>query len=233
MNNSKKIIVAIDGFSSTGKSTVAKALANKLGYIYIDTGAMYRAVTWYAMEQGLLSNEYFDIQGLIERLKTLHMEFVRDPKTGQLNMYLNGRNIETEIRSPQVSGFVSLVAAVPQVRRYLVQQQREMGKEKAVVMDGRDIGSVVFPEAEVKFFLTADPEVRAHRRWLEMKEKGITISPDEILENVQERDRIDSTREDSPLVQTKDAILIDVSHINREEQFEIMYQYIRDKIESL
>ncbi len=220
------IIIAIDGYSSTGKSTVAKALAKKLGYTYIDTGAMYRAVTWYALENGWVGDGYFDKEALTRHLPDVHLHFRKNPDSGIDEIYLNGKNIERDIRGARVSSFVSPVAAVPEVRRFLVAQQRKMGAGKAVVMDGRDIGSVVFPDAEIKFFLTASPEVRAKRRWLEMKEKGEPVPYDKILQNIIERDHIDSTREDSPLVRTPDAIVIDVSTINREEQFDRMYREV-------
>ncbi len=226
----RKITIAIDGYSSTGKSTVAKRIAKTLGYKYIDTGAMYRAVTLYALEKGYIGEGFFNTDRLIEDLNKITLKFVLNPETGESDMYLNGRNVEEEIRDKKVSGFVSPVAEVPEVRRFLVARQREMGRDKGVVLDGRDIGSVVFPGAEVKFFLTADDRVRAYRRWLEMNEKGKEVSMDDILHNIRERDRIDSTRADSPLVKTADAVEVDVSSIDREEQFERMMQVINEKL---
>lgn len=215
-----KISIAIDGFSSTGKSTVAKRLAKTLGYIYIDTGAMYRAVTYYALQNKLISSNHFDKKELIAQLKNIQLEFRFKPDLGFAAMYLNGKNIEKEIRSMQVSKFVSPVAAVPEVRRFLVKIQREMGRNKGVVMDGRDIGSVVLPDAELKIFLTADPKIRAERRLLEMKEKGVQVDFESIYNNVLERDHIDSTRTDSPLIKVPDAVEIDASNIDKEEQFQ-------------
>ncbi len=221
----KKITIAIDGFSSTGKSTVAKEMAKRLGYIYVDTGAMYRAVTYYALKKGYIDTSHFDKAALISDLHQIKISFRFNSSLGFSEVYLNGENIEKNIRDIEVSSFVSPVATVSEVRRFLVEKQREMGKNKAVVMDGRDIGSVVFPDAELKFFITADPKVRAERRLLEMQEKGLVTSFEEILKNVEERDRIDSTREDSPLIKVDDAILIDASHINKEEQFELMMHH--------
>ncbi len=214
-----KITIAIDGFSSTGKSTVAKQLAKELGYVYVDTGAMYRAITFYALKNKLIDTNNFDKVGLINSLKRIFLQFRYNKELGFAEMFLNEKNIEKEIRSIEVSNFVSPVAAIPEVRKYLVEQQREMGKEKGVVMDGRDIGSVVFPDAELKIFLTADAKIRAERRFLEMQEKNITADFETIYNNLVERDEIDSNRVDSPLVKVKDTIVIDASYINKEEQF--------------
>jgi len=220
MPKNSKITIAIDGFSSTGKSTVAKRLAKELGYVYVDTGAMYRAVTFYAVKHGFIGKENFNRKALINKLNDISLEFVFNENIGYAEMYLNGVNIEKEIRSLTISNFVSPVATVSEVRKYLVEIQRNMGKEKGVVMDGRDIGSVVFPDAELKIFLNADPKIRAERRLLELKEKGFEGDFDEILKNVVDRDRIDSTRSDSPLLKVDDAVEIDVSYINKEEQFQ-------------
>ena len=214
-----KITIAIDGFSSTGKSTVAKQLAKELGYVYVDTGAMYRAITFYALQNNLIDTTNFDRVSLITSLKNISLEFKYNKELGFAEMFLNDKNIEKEIRSLEVSSFVSPVATIPEVREYLVEQQREMGKEKGIVMDGRDIGSVVFPDAELKIFLTADAKIRAERRLLEMQEKNITADFDTIYTNLVERDKIDSNRADSPLVKVKDAIVIDASYISKEEQF--------------
>ena len=215
-----KITIAIDGFSSTGKSTVAKQLANELGYVYVDTGAMYRAITLYAIQNDCINEEIFNKIKLVSSLNKIHLYFEFNRELGFGEMYLNDKNIEKEIRTLQVSNFVSPVAAVSEVRAYLVDLQREMGKNKGVVMDGRDIGSVVFPDAELKIFLTADPKIRAERRLLEMQETGDEVDFDSIYKNIVERDRIDSSRSDSPLVKVSDAIEIDASYINKDEQFQ-------------
>jgi len=216
----KKITIAIDGHSSTGKSTLAKQLARELGYVYVDTGAMYRAVTYFAMQHGLIDKDGFDKEGLIKLLPTVSLQFLFNPELGFAEMYLNEVNVETEIRSMEVSGFVSKVAEVSEVRAKLVEQQQHMGENKGIVMDGRDIGTVVFPKAELKIFMTASAEVRAHRRYDELTAKGQEVSYDEVLANVTERDYIDSHRTDSPLLKASDAIEIDNSNLSREEQFE-------------
>lgn len=216
----KKITIAIDGHSSTGKSTLAKQLARELGYVYVDTGAMYRAVTYFAMQHGLIDKDGFDKEGLIKLLPTISLQFLFNPELGFAEMYLNEVNVENEIRSMEVSGFVSKVAEVSEVRAKLVEQQQHMGEHKGIVMDGRDIGTVVFPNAELKIFMTASAEVRAHRRHDELTAKGQEVSYEEVLANVVERDYIDSHREDSPLLKADDAIEIDNSCLSREEQFE-------------
>lgn len=224
----KKITIAIDGFSSTGKSTLAKQLANHLGYVYVDTGAMYRAVTLFAMQNGYINAEFFDKESLITSLPSIKLHFQFNPKLGFAEMYLNGSNVETEIRTIAVSNFVSKVAEVSEVRSKLVEQQKAMGKEKGIVMDGRDIGTVVFPDAELKIFMTASAETRAQRRFDELQAKGDTVSYEEVLKNVQERDYIDTHRDDSPLVIADDAIEIDNSYLSREEQFEIVLELVND-----
>ncbi len=226
----KKITIAIDGFSSTGKSTVAKQLADYLGYIYVDTGAMYRAVTLYALDKKLLSENDFNKEELIKQLPEIYLEFKKNKASGKIEMFLNGKNVEKEIRSMYVSGFVSPVATIPEVRRKLVSLQHQMGIEKGIVMDGRDIGTVVFPEAELKIFMTANADVRAKRRYDELKEKGDTITFEEILKNVQERDFMDTNRKDSPLKKAVDTIEIDNSEINQEDQFNIILQLAKDRI---
>ena len=220
LKNKPKITIAIDGFSSTGKSTVAKRLSKELAYIYIDTGAMYRAVTLYAMDHGFISDKNFDKQALINSLNQINLTFTYNQSLGFAEIYLNGNKVENEIRTLKVSNLVSPVATVSEVRKYLVKIQRKLGNDKGVVMDGRDIGSVVFPDAELKIFLTADAKIRAERRLIELKEKGFEGNFDEILKNVKDRDRIDSSRADSPLMMVDDAIEIDVSYIDREEQFQ-------------
>ncbi|HEX9979857.1 MAG TPA: (d)CMP kinase [Flavobacterium sp.] len=214
-----KITIAIDGFSSTGKSTLAKQLAAHLGYVYVDTGAMYRAVTLFAMENGYISHDYFDRETLIRSLPFINLKFIYNSAAGFAEMYLNGKNVEEQIRSIEVSGFVSRIAEVSEVRAKLVQQQQEMGRDKGIVMDGRDIGTVVFPDAELKIFMTASPETRARRRFDELHAKGHNVSFEAVLENVEARDHIDTHRHDSPLRQAEDAIEIDNSALTREEQF--------------
>lgn len=216
----KKITIAIDGFSSTGKSTVAKQLAKELGYVYVDTGAMYRAVTLYALRKKYISEGHFDHNALVAELPVIKLKFVFNPELGFGEMYLNGENVEKEIRQMEVSQFVSKVAAIPEVREMLVAQQQQMGKEKGIVMDGRDIGTVVFPDAELKIFMTASAEERAQRRFKELSERGEEVTYNEVLKNVQERDHLDTTREDSPLVKAADAKEIDNSHLTLTGQFE-------------
>jgi cytidylate kinase len=229
----KKITIAIDGFSSTGKSTLAKELAKELGYVYIDTGAMYRAVTFFAMENGYIDADFFDKETLIHSLPFIKLHFEFNPQLGFGEMYLNDVNIEKEIRTLEVSNFVSLVAEVSEVRAKLVEQQQEMGKEKGIVMDGRDIGTVVFPDAELKVFMTASPETRAQRRFDELQEKGQTVSFEEVLKNVEKRDYIDTHRDDSPLRKADDAIEIDNSYLTREEQFAVVLELVCEVTKSL
>jgi len=224
----KKITIAIDGFSSTGKSTLAKQLANHLGYIYVDTGAMYRAVTLFAMQNGYISADFFDKQILINSLPNIKLQFKFNADLGFAEMFLNDVNVETEIRTIEVSCFVSKVAEVSEVRAKLVEQQKKMGKDKVIVMDGRDIGTVVFPDAELKIFMTASASTRAKRRYDELVKKGDTVSFDAVLANVEERDYIDTHRKDSPLIMAEDAIEIDNSHLNREEQFELVLELVNE-----
>ncbi len=216
----KKIVIAIDGHSSCGKSTVAKTLARMLNYIYIDSGAMYRAVTLYALRMGLIKNGIPDIAKIIDELKNIKITFEWDTVAEKNTTFLNGENVEEEIRQLEVSKNVSPISAVAEVRHELVKQQRENGKNKGIVMDGRDIGTVVFPDAELKIFMTASPEIRAQRRYLELKEKGQKVDFDEILQNVLTRDKIDSTREVSPLKKADDALVLDNSHLTRKEQLQ-------------
>lgn len=216
----KKITIAIDGFSSTGKSTLAKQLAKHLGYVYVDTGAMYRAVTYFAMKNEFINSNHFDKLSLVKSLPNIKLHFEFNPELGFAEMYLNNENIEKQIRSIEVSNFVSKVAEVSEVRARLVEQQKEMGKNKAIVMDGRDIASVVFPNAELKIFMTASATTRAQRRFDELQQKGDSVTFDEVKKNVEERDYIDTHRADSPLVKDENAIEIDNSFLSREEQFE-------------
>ena len=213
-----KIIIAIDGFSSTGKSTVAKQLAKKLNYIYVDTGAMYRAVAYFALENECIGEGFFKEEALIGSLEYINITFKFNETLGFAEVYLNGKNIESDIRTLKVSKYVSPVATLSEVRSKLVEQQQLMGKDKGIVMDGRDIGTVVFPEAELKIFMTASAETRATRRYKELLERGHDLSYEDVLENVTTRDHIDSTREDSPLVKAEDAIEIDNSYLTIEEQ---------------
>ena len=214
----KKITIAIDGFSSCGKSTMAKALARNIGYLYFDSGAMYRAVALYCMQNGLINGEEIDTCALHDNLGNIHISFEADPETKNSITFLNGVNVEHEIRTLEVSRFVSKVAALDFVRTAMVDQQREMGKQKGIVMDGRDIGTTVFPDAEMKVFVTASAEVRAQRRYDELAARGDNPDYNDILENVLQRDHIDQTREVSPLRKADDALLLDNSNLTREEQ---------------
>lgn len=226
----KKITIAIDGFSSTGKSTLAKQLAKALGYVYVDTGAMYRAVTLFAMQNNYVSENHLDKEALVYNLPNVTLEFQFNPDLGFAEMYLNGKNVELDIRTLDVSRFVSKVAEISEVRAKLVEQQQQMGKNKAIVMDGRDIGTVVFPNAELKVFMTASPETRAKRRFDELLEKGQSITFADVLQNVKERDYIDTHREDSPLVKADDAVVVDNSAMNREEQFDLVLNLAKEKL---
>jgi len=228
---SKKITIAIDGYSSTGKSTVAKQLAAELGYVYVDTGAMYRAVTLYLMRKMIVTDTNFDEEAILRQLPFINISFVFNKEVGYGEVHLNGENVEKEIRLMEVSQQVSKVAAVPDVRKMLVKIQQEIGKNKAVVMDGRDIGTVVFPDADLKLFMTASTEKRAERRYNELKERGDDIKYEDVLANVKERDYLDTTREDSPLVKAEDAIEIDNSEMNLDEQLKKVLKLAKDKIE--
>ena len=222
----RKIVIAIDGYASCGKSTMAKELARKIGYVYIDSGAMYRAVTLYCIEQGLFDGGVLQVDVLHQRIDDIDISVTLNPDTGRPETLLNGRNVEREIRNMAVSDKVSYVAAVGFVRSKLVALQQALGKEKGIVMDGRDIGTVVFPDAELKIFLTASPEVRARRRVDELRAKGQEVSFDEVLHNVKERDRIDETRSVDPLRRADDAILLDNSYMTLAQQDAwLMQQY--------
>ena len=223
----KKITIAIDGYSSCGKSTMAKDLAREVGYIYIDSGAMYRAVTLYCLENQLFTEEGIDTTKLEAALPDIHISFQLNPDTQRPMTFLNDENVEDRIRTMEVSSHVSPVAALPFVREALVKQQQDMGKEKGIVMDGRDIGTAVFPEAELKIFVVASAEIRAQRRYDELKAKGQEASYDEILANVKERDYIDQNREVSPLRQADDAILLDNSNLTIGEQ----KQWLKERFE--
>ena len=219
----KKITIAIDGFSSCGKSTMAKDLAKEIGYIYIDSGAMYRAVTLYSLQQGIFGADGIDEVRLQQEMEQIHISFQLNATTGRPDTYLNGVNVEQQIRTMEVSSHVSPIAALPFVRKAMVKQQQEMGKAKGIVMDGRDIGTTVFPDAELKIFVTASPEIRAQRRYDELKAKGEQANLQEILENVKQRDYIDQHRETSPLRKADDALLLDNSQLTIAEQKEWLY----------
>lgn len=227
METTKKIIIAIDGHSSTGKSTVAKEVAKHLGYTYIDTGAMYRAVSLFALEQGFITNEIIDQKALVENLNNISIAFKKNTETNTVETFLNKKNVSKKIRSLEVSSYVSHIASISEVRKLLVRQQQIMGQQKGVVMDGRDIGTVVFPKAELKLFMTASAAVRATRRYEELTNNGETVSYKDVLQNVEERDYIDSNREDSPLIQAEDAHLIDNSKLSREEQFQLILDLVK------
>ena len=216
----KKITIAIDGFSSCGKSTMAKDLAREVGYIYIDSGAMYRAVTLYSIENGIFDGDVIDTEKLKKAIKDIQISFRPNPETGRPDTYLNGVNVENKIRTMGVSSKVSPISALDFVREAMVAQQQAMGKEKGIVMDGRDIGTTVFPDAELKIFVSATPEIRAQRRFDELKAKGQEGSFEEILENVKQRDYIDQHREVSPLRKADDALLLDNSNLSIEQQKE-------------
>lgn len=225
----KKITIAIDGFSSCGKSTMAKNLAREIGYIYIDSGAMYRAVTLYCIENGLFHGDEIDTSALKEVIDSINIQFKLDDKTQVPQTYLNGKCVEKEIRTLAVSSKVSLVAALGFVRGAMVRQQQLMGTGKGIVMDGRDIGTAVFPDAELKIFVTASPEIRAQRRFEELQAKGEQGSYEEILHNVKERDRIDTTRDVSPLRKAKDAVELDNSNMTIAEQQEWLLEQFRTR----
>ncbi len=227
----KKITIAIDGHSSCGKSTMAKDLAREVGYIYVDTGAMYRSVTLYALRHQLFNEDgTIRMEELEAQMPQVKISFQLNKETGRPDTYLNGERVEDEIRTLEVSSHVSPIAALPFVRQALVAQQQEMGKGGGVVMDGRDIGTVVFPDAELKIFVTASADVRAQRRYDELKAKGMPADYDDILKNVQERDYIDSHREVSPLRQADDALLLDNSHMTIAEQKDWLMERFRERV---
>ena len=225
----KKITIAIDGYSSSGKSTMAKQLAKRIGYVYVDSGAMYRATTLYALRHGMTSKEHgVDSASLIAALPDIHISFVITPEETQHTL-LNGEDVENEIRGMEVSGWVSPVAVIPEVRRYLVGLQQQYGKDKGIVMDGRDIGTTVFPDAEMKVFVQASPEVRARRRYDELIEKGTPADYEAVLANIRERDHIDTTREESPLRKADDAFELDNDNLTREQQMDVLVKLFEEK----
>ncbi len=224
------ITIAIDGYSSTGKSTVAKQLADYLGYVYVDSGAMYRAVTLFAMQNGIISKDKFDIEKLKKSLLSISLKFKKEVAWNKAHIFLNGKDVEKEIRTLVVSEFVSPIATIHEVRVKLVAQQQQMGLEKGVVMDGRDIGTVVFPKAELKIFMNASAQERAQRRYKEFSDRGDIVDFKDVLKNIEDRDHIDTTREDSPLRKAEDAIEIDNSEMNLDDQFHTILQLAKDRI---
>lgn len=229
---SKKIIVAIDGYSSSGKSTMARELARRTGYVYVDSGAMYRAVTLYAIRNGLVdANNNIDVPALVEALPLINVSFAPAGSDGIQHTLLNGEDVETAIRDMQVSALVSPVAVIPEVRARLTAMQKDFGHDRGIVMDGRDIGTTVFPDAELKIFVAASPEERARRRFKELTEKGEKVSYDEVYANVVERDRIDTTRAVSPLRRAEDAIDLDNGSMTREEQMDWLIERFNEALE--
>lgn len=221
-----KITIAIDGYSSCGKSTLSSDLAHALGYAYIDTGAMYRAVTLHCIEKGIINAEKFSVDGIVAELPNIQLEFIFGEKS---EIHLNGKCVEKEIRTMEVASLVSKVSAIHEVRIQMVALQREMGKQGGVVMDGRDIGTTVFPHAELKIFMTADENVRIQRRKLEMEAKGLKVTEEEVRKNIHERDINDTTRKESPLRQAEDALVLDNSYITRDEQLALALKWARER----
>ncbi len=230
MKSKHELVIAIDGHSSGGKSSFAKTIAKELGITYVDSGAMYRAVTLYAMENNLIRDGVIDEPELVRQLDQISIEILFNSEESRYETWMNGKNIEDDIRSVAVSSYVSPVSKIREVRVALVDLQREMARDKGVVMDGRDIGTVVFPDADIKIFLTAKPEIRAQRRFKEMKEKGIEASYEEILENIMDRDHQDSTRDISPLRKADDAVDLDNSKMNPEAQMVWFKNLLRNKL---
>ena len=226
----KKITIAIDGHSSTGKSTLAKQLAKALDYIYVDSGAMYRAVTLYALEQGFISDKKFDPNALISNIENVNIEFKKEGNNPTV-LFLNNTEVSSKIRGMEVSNLVSKVAALPEVRKCLVREQRRMGEQKGIVMDGRDIGTVVFPKAELKIFMTASAQTRTQRRFDELTEKGEQVDFEDVFENITSRDHKDSTRADSPLTQARDARVLDNTNLTQSQQYTIVMDWIKDLID--
>lgn len=224
----RRITIAIDGYSSCGKSTLAKALASKLGYSYVDTGAMYRAVTLYALQHGIIKDGAFSEKEIVNSLDHIILSFQFNANAGTSETFMNGINIEKEIRQMDVSSYVSPVSKIHDVRTKMVALQRQMGKSKGVVMDGRDIGTNVFPDAELKIFMTADPDIRTQRRLDEMKAKGMVVSRDDVRRNLMERDHEDTHRKENPLIQAPDAVVLDNSELSREEQLQFVLKLVND-----
>lgn len=220
----KKPVIAIDGYSSTGKSSISKEIAKKLELIHIDTGALYRGITFFALENCLNDQQEIDIKSLFSKLNEINLEFV--PNSNVLELFLNGKNINQEIREPKVSNNVSIIAKQPEVRDFLLEFQRNLAAKGGVIMDGRDIGTVILPNADFKFFVTASPEERAKRRFLELQHLGIEASYEEVYQNLVSRDKIDSERDVAPLKQADDAILIDNTNLNKQETIELILSYL-------
>lgn len=229
-NMAKGIRIAIDGYSSTGKSTIAKALADRLDYRYIDTGAMYRAITFWALKNGFIGNEQFKSDELVESLQAVKLDFKHSAKHAKPVIFLNGENIEDNIRGAEVASNVSHVAKIAEVRKFLVKQQQAIAAAGAVVMDGRDIASVVMPDAELKIFMTADPNIRAQRRFEELERLGQAMDFKDVMANLKERDHLDTSRKESPLIQTEDALVLDNSNMTREEQLNLAEAWAKDRM---
>ncbi len=227
-----KITIAIDGYSSCGKSTLAKQLASKLGYTYVDSGAMYRAITLYAIENGMASKEHINVEGLVDQLDQIDVDLKYDAEKERVTTFLNGKDVEDEIRSMRVSEVVSQVSVIKEVRAKLRSIQQYLGKQGGVVMDGRDIGTAVFPNAELKLFMTASPEVRAQRRFDELKAKGQEVSFEAIRENLSSRDKEDTSRKENPLTQAEDAVVLDNSDLNQKEQLELVLGWVEKRVEN-
>lgn len=225
----KKIIIAIDGHSSTGKSTLAKQLAAHLNYIHVDSGAMYRAVTLFGLEQRIIADDKFDHEKLIDAIQNIKIEF-KTSKDHSTLLYLNDNEVSSEIRNLKVSNFVSRVAAIPEIRSKLVAEQRKMGQDKGIVMDGRDIGTVVFPDAELKIFMTASAETRANRRFRELQDEYQSVDFNAVLENIKSRDFKDSTRKTSPLKQAEDALVLDNSTLTQQQQFDLVLEWVNNSL---
>jgi len=226
----KRLIIAIDGYSSCGKSTFARAIARELNYLYVDSGAMYRAVTLYCMRHGLIENESLDLQGILDELDNIHIEFVYNPDIDEHETFLNSENVEKEIRSLEVSRYVSRISMIQEVRARMVELQRQIGVFKGIVMDGRDIGTVVFPDADLKIFMKASVEIRAKRRYDEMKGKGLNVDYNDIERNIMARDITDENRDISPLRRADDAIILDNSRMTVGEQMEWVKKIIEKKL---
>jgi cytidylate kinase len=233
MSFQKQLTIAIDGYSSCGKSTLAKAMANELNYTFVDSGAMYRGVALYCLRNGLIVNSIPSVSEIESHLSNIQLDFYYNPETRLQELLLNNENVEQEIRTPEVAAVVSQIATLRSVRIKLVEEQRKIGENGGIVMDGRDIGSVVFPDADVKLFVTANPDIRAMRRFKELSEKGILTSLDDTKRNLLERDEIDSNRKESPLIQTADAIVLDNSHLTQEEQLQIALFHVQSKSREL
>lgn len=229
-NNPKKIVIAIDGYSSCGKSTIAKDLAKKLGYVYIDSGAMYRAVTLFCLENRIINNGKFFAEDIISAMDKIHLKFKTNPQTNVSEIYLNGRNVENEIRQMDVSNYVSSISAIKEVREKISAMQRNLGKQKGIVMDGRDIGTNVFPDAELKIFMTADENIRARRRWKELRQKGMNVSLEEVKNNIAARDYEDTHRKHNPLKKAEDALVLDNSFLSIKEQLEIAVKWAESRM---